>query len=543
MSKQLRVLFIAGADADTAKLVQELERSGYVLTSVRVDTATALAAVLERHGWDLILSGWVMNRFSATAALGVVKEKKLDIPFLVVSEKLEEGLAVAAMKAGAHDFLLKGNLSRLVPAVERELRDAAERNNRRRMQTAIRHGKMEWEAAFDAVSDLIILTDLGGRIIRCNKRVIAYFNCDYGDVLGREVTELFYGEQPDNPCSFQLSPECTDVAAEEDIRFPMIAGWFSVSSYPMQFAGNPYGRVHIVKDITTRRQAEEEKKASDRELQENLQELRRANIELGRLNAAKNSFVGMASHELKTPITSILGGVDFLFNYSGLELTEEQRRIFASVYEGVLQLKGLVADLLSFSRLETGGALQKRPLDLMTLAREVRETFALPLSTRQIHVSIADEGVPVPADEGYCRLVLRNLLENAIKFTPDGGAITVSGRLVPCGEVRGWKRELTPFYPDLLQQLPDSATFYRVDVSDTGIGIPPDERQRVFDKFYGIGDLEHHSSGKTEFMAKGTGLGLAIVRGIMDNHDGLVWNVPGPHGSGTVFSLLFPMEN
>ncbi len=699
MSKQLRVLFIADADGDTAQLVLELERNGYELLTERVATAAALAAACDGQSWDLILSGCMMERFSATAALAVIKEKKLDTPFLVVSERFEEGLAVAAMKAGAHDFLLKGNLSRLAPAVDRELRDAAERDKRRRMETAIRRGKMEWEAAFDAGSDLILLTDLAGRVIRCNRRVITYFKSNYREVLGKQVTELFFGAQP---CDPRLFLESHDVGDKEDIRFPTLEGWFNLTSYPMQFAGSPYGLVHIVKDVTTRRLAEEEKKASERELlalyaiafrlnstlgfrgvmkdilaqlhamlgidfsaiylrvkeglrlktslglprkfaatvrtlpghigwlepvlmgepyragtfagefppgvataahamgmrawcaiplklgdevigalmvahraeqqnadrgffllqsianqlavlienhtlygrmQEKTRELQRANIELGRLNTAKNSFVGMASHELKTPITSILGGVDFLFNYSGLELTEEQRRIFASVYEGVLQLKGLVADLLSFSRLETGGALQKKPLDLMALAREVRESFALPLTARQVQVTVVSDGMPVPADEGYCRLVLRNLIENAIKFTPDGGMVVVSGQSVTRGEVLGWEREIIPFYPAFLEQLPASSTFFRIDVADTGIGIPPDERQRVFEKFYGGGDLDHHSSGKTEFMARGSGLGLAIVRGIMDNHDGLVWNVPGPHGSGTVFSLLFPMEN
>ncbi len=547
MQKRLRVLFIADADADTEQLVHELAHDGYALSAERVATAADLAAACDRQSWDLILSGCVMEQLSATAALAVVKEKKLDIPFLVVSERLEEELAVSAMKAGAHDFLLKGNLSRLAPAVERELRDAGERSNRRGMQTAIRRGKMEWEAAFDAVSDLIILTDLTGRIIRCNRRVISSFNCDYGDVLGKQVGALFFGAQPGDPRIFQLSQDPTDATAGEDIRFPTIEGWFNVTSYPMQFAGKPYGMVpygmvHIIKDITTRRQAEEEKKASERELQENLREVQRANIELGRLNDAKNSFIGMASHELKTPITSILGGVDFLFNYSGLVMSEEQRRIFSSVYEGVLQLKGLIADLLSLSRLETDGSLQKRPCNLMALAGEVRETFALPLSTRQIRVSVAGAEMPVPVDEGYCRLVVRNLIENAIKFTPDGGVVAVSGRLVTRREVRGWEAELTPFYPELSRCLHDSATFFRLDVSDTGIGIPQDERQRVFEKFYGVGDLDHHSSGKTEFMARGSGLGLAIVRGIMDGHGGLVWNAANPAGAGTVFSLLFPME-
>jgi len=713
--KHLRVIFITDSESLTAQFVEAMETGGLEPAYRQVCTATELTEALAEGGWDIIICECSLRRFSARAALEMVSDRSLDIPFIVVLESLEGGLAVEAMNAGARDFLLKNETSRLVPAIEREIRDAGERKARRNLQAAIRRGKMEWEAAFDAGSDLIIMTDLSGRIIRCNRRVITYFGCDYRDVLGKQAAALFCGSSTPDPQVFPLFPGRTDGKGDEDVTFPGLVGWFTVTSYPMHFEGKPYGMVHIVKDITSRRRAEEEKKLSERELltlyavafrlnaaqgfskvmkglltqlhtmlsiefsaiylrergvprlksslgfsrnftaavrtlpgdlpllgevsagrqcqgadlsdelppqaaaaartmgirawcalplkagdeiigmmlvaqrtehqyasrevflfqtianqlavlmenhslyqkmqektrelqknreqlQANLQELRRANSELGRLNATKNMFIGMASHELKTPITSILGGVDFLFNYSGIAMTEEQRGIFASVHEGVIQLTGLVDDLLSFSRIETGGTIQKKPLDLLELSRTTRDTFSLPLSNRNITVTVAGEDLPVPVEAGLCRRVIRNLLENAIKFTPDNGSISVTGRRVERDEVLSWMPELSPFYQDCLSLLGDGRSFYRFDVVDTGIGIPPEERQRVFEKFYGIGNIAYHSSGKTDFMAKGTGLGLAIVRGIMDGHNGLVWNAAGPDGVGTVFSLLFPLE-
>jgi PAS domain S-box-containing protein len=665
--------------------------------------------------WELVVADGSLKRLSVMDALSVVQVKKPDIPFIIMLERLEEDLVLDAIGAGAHDFVIKGNLQRFVPTLERQLARAVERSNRRELQTAIRRGKMEWEAAFDAGSDLIIMADMEGKIIRCNRRVITYFSCNYREVLGKQVTRLFYGDEPAESRIFASSAARPNEVNEEDVTFPRLGGWFNVTSYPMLFEGRPYGMVHIVKDITLRRRAEEEKKLSERELltlyaiafrlnstlgfgkvmrdllaqlhimleidssaiyrlergelrlsasmgvsrgfaaairnipgdtrwlgqvltgrhyqaavpgdelppgvaaavsamgmqswcaiplklgdeitgmmliahrnerlyadreiflfqsiasqmavlienhtlyrkmkektrelqrsreelQNNLQDVRRANIELGRLHATKKNFIGMASHELKTPITSILGGVDFLINYSSLTMTAEQRKIFDSVYEGVLQLKDLVEDLLSFSRVEMSGPLEKHPLDLLGIAREVRGTYSLALSTRQLTVDVAGEQLPVPGDERFCRLAVRNLLENAIKFTPDKGSIVITGRRVGRDEVLGWERSLQPFYPDFPRDLATGGYFYLLDVNDSGIGIPPAERQRVFDKFYGVGDIAYHSSGKTEFMAKGSGLGLAIVKGIMESHGGLVWDAPGPDGVGTVFSLLFPLE-
>lgn len=713
--KKLRLLLVEDSEDDALLLLNDLKRGGYIVEHERVETAAAMREALVKREWDIVISDYRLPQFSAPAALQILKRSGLDLPFIIVSGKIGEDMLVDAMRAGAHDYLMKGNLSRLIPAVDREIREASERRTRRRAERSIRQGKIEWEAAFDAVSDIVVLTDPTGTIIRCNSKLIQYFDTTYNDVIGTNISELFYGNDPAGESIFNL---CADLKADEDdVRFPRLRGWYNAACYPMHPTENEHGYVYVIKDITKRKRMEEEKKLTDRELltlyavafrlnsqrgskrimvdflsqlhqmlqidwscihlmergslrlsawlglsrefaesfgslsrgltwvkdvldgksfkaagiaghfgpeaeaaaeamgmgawcalplkigsgvlgtlfvahrpnreytdrevfllnsianqmavlienhtlydrmkekneelvrsrkalKENLEEVKRANIELGRLNASKNSFIGMASHELKTPLTSIMGGLQFLLFYSDIPMTPEQKEMMQSVYEGVTQLKGIVDDLLSISRIEAKGfAVHTRPVKLSDLCQEVRQTLLLPLSERDIRLEIADDPCRVPADEGFCRLAVRNLMENAIKFTPDGGRVAIAGRLVTLEELTAEEELLRPFYRDFPATIEGHPGFYRLDVADTGIGIPPDEAVRIFEKFYGVGDIEYHSSGKTGFMSKGSGLGLSIVKGIMDAHGGMVWVTPGEGGTGSVFSLLFPMDN
>ncbi len=546
---RLKVLLIEDSEDDAFLLLKELERGGYAVECERVQTGAAMKKALAGREWDIVISDYRMPRFSAPLALNTLKESGLDLPFIIVSGKIAEDMLVDAMRAGANDYFMKGNLSRLIPAVERELREAAERRIRRRAERSIRQGKMEWEAAFDTISDLVLLTDPYNTIIRCNKRVIDYFNATYSDILNRDITELFYGKHQAPESIFD---QCTDPGTNcSDVKFPMLTGWYKACCFPMHPTEHEHGFVYVIEDVTNRKKMEEEKELTTQELiqsrqtlRENLEEMKRANIELGRLNAAKNTFIGMASHELKTPLTSIIGGLQFLLKYSGLAMTPEQKEMMESVYEGATQLRGIVDDLLSISRIETKGfAVNKRMVNLLKLCGEVRQTLLLPLSERDIQVVIAEDTCSVPADEGFCRLVTRNLLENAIKFTTDGGRITISGELASLDDLLPQADYLRPFYREFPANISGHPAFYRLEIADTGIGIPPEERVRIFEKFYGVGDIAYHSSGRTGFMSKGSGLGLSIVKGIMDAHGGMVWVRPGENGRGSAFSLLFPMDN
>src|SRR6266700_5559394 len=124
MGKPLRVLMVEDSEDDARLMLRELRGAGYDLTHERVDTAAALEAALDRHPWDLVIGDYSMPHFSGTAALAILRGRGLDIPYICVSGTITEELAVAAMKAGANDYVTKGQLKRLVPAIERELREA-----------------------------------------------------------------------------------------------------------------------------------------------------------------------------------------------------------------------------------------------------------------------------------------------------------------------------------------------------------------------------------------------------------------------------------
>ncbi len=132
MSRPLRVLMVEDSERDAALVLRELRRGGYTPVFQRVDTAAAMEAALAEQAWDIIIADHAMPYFSAPAALTVMQELGLDLPFIIVSGTIGEEVAVAAMKAGAHDYLMKDQLARLSAAVERELREAAVRRERRR---------------------------------------------------------------------------------------------------------------------------------------------------------------------------------------------------------------------------------------------------------------------------------------------------------------------------------------------------------------------------------------------------------------------------
>jgi len=134
MSIPLRVLIVEDSEDDAILLIRELKRGGYEVTFERVETLEDMNLALETQDWDIVLSDYSMPHFSMSAALTLVKEKKLDIPFVIVSGAIGEEAAVSAMRAGAHDYVIKGNMARLIPVIERELREAEMRREHRQME-------------------------------------------------------------------------------------------------------------------------------------------------------------------------------------------------------------------------------------------------------------------------------------------------------------------------------------------------------------------------------------------------------------------------
>jgi len=179
---KLRVLIVEDSEFDARILVNLLRTGGWTVTFARVASAADLQAALGREPWDLILCDHTMPAFSAPEALKVFQQAQLDIPFIIISGGIEEGVAIAAMKAGAHDFLMKGSLGRLVPAAQRELKEAAIRAARRQSEAALQESELRYRSVWENSTDAVLLLDANG--------VIRFANPATQSVFGWEPTQL-----------------------------------------------------------------------------------------------------------------------------------------------------------------------------------------------------------------------------------------------------------------------------------------------------------------------------------------------------------------
>lgn len=259
-------------------------------------------------------------------------------------------------------------------------------------------------------------------------------------------------------------------------------------------------------------------------------ELERANAHLRELDRVKGNFLATISHELKTPLTSILGYAEMLSENIGGVLSEEQRGFVGVISDRARQLLAMITSIIELARMDQGRLRgRSASVSMVDMAREVADTFVPAARKKQIVLETAiDESAPdARGDAGYLRQVLHNLVDNAMKFTPVGGVIAISVRPVqaaladPTDELVG------------LAVLARSQPAVEVRVSDTGVGIPQSERARVFDAFYQVDTGVARQFG-------GAGLGLAIVRRIVDGLGGLVRVDDTPSGKGVAMVIVLP---
>jgi two-component system cell cycle sensor histidine kinase/response regulator CckA len=165
MGHPLHLLLIEDSEDDARLLLRTLTRGGYDVQYERVETAAALQLALDQGSWQVIISDYSLPMFDAPSALALVRAHNLDIPFLIVSGTITEDAAVTSLKAGAHDFITKGRMARLIPAIERELREVEERRARRLAEHALQQSEERYRSLVETSPDAILLTDLDGTIV------------------------------------------------------------------------------------------------------------------------------------------------------------------------------------------------------------------------------------------------------------------------------------------------------------------------------------------------------------------------------------------
>ncbi|HEY0372972.1 MAG TPA: response regulator, partial [Thermoanaerobaculia bacterium] len=189
MNQELHVLIVEDSEADAQLLLLQLRRNGYQPVAQRVQTAEEMERALADKPWDLVIADYFLPTFNALAALDLFHRCGLDVPFLVVSGTIGEETAVEAMRAGAHDYIMKGSSARLIPAIARELREAEERANRRRAEQALRESERRFRALIEHSSDLLTVLDAGGRIVYESPSVERLLGLTAGELMGTAIEE------------------------------------------------------------------------------------------------------------------------------------------------------------------------------------------------------------------------------------------------------------------------------------------------------------------------------------------------------------------
>ena len=374
MMKPLRVLMVEDSEQDAALLLRELQKAGYSPLHRRVETAEDMAEALDSQEWDIVLSDYVLPGFSGLAALRLLCDKDLDVPFIVVSGQAGEDVLVEAMKAGAHDYIMKDNLSRLGSAVKRELTEAVSRANRRK--------------------------------------------------------------------------------AEEDLR------------------------------------------SRDEELRL-----------IKKMDIIKDEFIGIVSHELKTPLAVIIGALR-VASTEGVS-PEEVKELISDAVISAEALSGMVENLLELARFQSRRLdLQEEKASIEPLVRRVAQRIQSRAPIHRIIVDIPDGLPEVLCDPIRVERVLDNLIGNAVKYSPKGGEVRVF-----C-------------YQQGAQLV--------IGVRDHGIGISPEQQSRLFQSFQRLDVQKQHDIG-------GVGLGLRVCRILVEAHSGRIW-AESEVGKGSTFFFTLPVS-
>jgi len=395
--------------------------------------------------------------------------------------------ALLVMDSEPHDFSEEelNALTDLCRLAEEELADI-EHARLLKLET---ESQARVRAVMDATSEGILLIGRDRVMGYHNRRFLDLFGLKREQIDGQTLASLdgVIDRVFDEPDEFRRNFDEADEGPDEVTRFPIKQHYPEVRDLEVYSASvtdredRDLGRLHAFRDVTKEREAER----------------------------IKDEFVSLVSHELRTPLTSIKGYVDLLLDGDAGEVTEEQKEFLEIVKSNSDRLVMLVNDLLDVSRIEAGRInLRPQPVDLAGCIHEVA-TSLRPLMEQKgqsLRLELPEDLPQVMADRGRMVEIVTNLLSNAHKYTLQGGSVTVRARV----------------FGDEVQ----------VEVSDTGVGMTSDERDKLFTKFY-------RAQNPATQDVSGTGLGLNIVKSLVDKQGGRIWVTSEPT-KGSTFAFTIP---
>jgi two-component system, cell cycle sensor histidine kinase and response regulator CckA len=501
----LRVLIVDDSEDDFELLLRELRRGGYTPEALRVDTPQDMLKAIESP-WDVIISDYSMPHCSLFVALDIAQLHGLDVPFIIASGAIGEEMAVRAMKAGAHDFVMKDKLARLAPVIERELREAEMRRERRIVEQEVQYTRQYLASVFNSLPSVLITATGQGVVTQWNAAAEKYAGVSAECAIGHDIIQVL-------PWFAEFKQHIIDVAGQRASRRFKTARecsfgnvYFDVTLFPLD--------IDHSSDIVIRMDD-----VTELELKE--QQLRQAQ---------KMEIVGMLAgglaHDFNNVLCGITGSVSVLRSKmkTVTGIPEDQLELFLDLMQHAgLRAVDLVKQLLSLSRKKECLVVS---FDLNKAVRQAidlcRNTFDRCVEIRTV---FSEKQAMVSADPTQIEQVVLNLLVNACHAMTimraagqaAGGVLTVS-----VGQT-AVDRLFRSRHPDAGHPF-----FWNLTVSDTGVGMDRGMLDKIFDPFF-----------TTKSEEQGTGLGLAMTAAIIKQQGGFI-EVQSEPGAGTTFNVYLP---
>lgn len=499
----VQVLIIDDSDDDALLIATHLRRGGIDLIYERVETTDAVGRALTAHPPDIVICDYNLPTFSAQDALKLLHDSGLDASFILVSGAVGEETAAAIMKAGAHDFILKDRLSRLVPAVQRELRDAQVRRQRRGAVAALRESEERFRLLAEHVQDIVF------RYRLLPEPGFEYISPAVAGLTGYQPEDLY------------ANPALVFSVLEPEDRAAVEASWRSPAPPPLtvrwQRSGggtvwteqravgvcDDGGRVvaaeGILRDITSQVLADQERERLDRELRQT-----------DRLDSLGRLAGGIA-HDFNNLLAVIMGYSSDVI--SSLPAGHPCLPDMQKISQAAERAATLTRQLLIFSRLEPS---RPETLNLNVIVTDIKQLLGRTIGEDIEFLAMTEHDLyPVMIDRAKIEQVIMNLVVNSRAAMPDGGRLCIETANLSLDE----------------QQLPGEGGARKrvcLTVTDTGCGMTPEVCQRAFEPFF-----------TTKGPGQGTGLGLSTVYGVVKDAGGEVILQSEP-GRGTSVKVVLP---
>ena len=500
-------ILIVDDEPDIALILKlQLEDAGYKTATAR-DGVEALAAIA-REKFVLVLLDIKMPRMDGIQVLERAQSNYSDVAVVMMTAHGSEDIAVEAMKKGALDYIAKPFSSEeVLQKVKRAIQLNTARQENIRLQRQLDEERQKMEAILQGMADLLLAVDDQGRIITSNRKAEEVLGLKREELLGMPVEEALKADIPPEELPSRVVLRTTQPSL--DVSYTMLCGSANIpvssSAAPLTNAsGRLIGSVEIIRDISRLKALEQE----------------------------KEDFVSMLSHDLKAPITAVVGSVDLVREGRLGPVNADQREYLESSMESCAEMVEMIDTLLGVHKFEAGKMLmhfkEEAPHQLIQRTLTRYNTVA---KRAQIHLfATVDENLPtIPVDRATFSRLLGNLLSNALKFTPEGGEIEVSAAVEDISAIK--ERIPRQSYP--VEKLTVGGRFLQITVRDSGVGIPPEALEWIFDRFV---QAKNRRLGKSS----GTGLGLTFCRKVMDAHKGYIW-AESVVGQGSSIIMLFPI--